>query len=64
MTLEVQMMFHIMLLAVCLVCSNIATNKEKDGLEYLVDTFKTSLFFFVPLELLYWIAAWRDVLFF
>jgi len=58
MTLEVQMMFHVGLLAVSLVCGVLVTNKEKDALEHLGESFFVSLFFFVPLELVYWVGGW------
>ena len=55
MTLEVQMMFHVMLLAVCLVCGALTMSRDKDdSYNFLLASFGSGLFFFVPLELIYW----------
>ena len=54
MGLEIQMMFHVMLIAVCLVCGVLVISRNKDALDHLIGTFLISLFFFVPLELIYW----------
>ncbi len=53
------MMFHIMLLAVCLVIGAVVLTVEKDGGDRFVGTFIIGIvFIFVPLELLYWIGGW------
>ena len=65
MTLEFQMMFHVMLLGVCLVCGAVVLNGEKDGGVRLAGTFIMGiLFIFIPLELIYWIGGWAIGYFF
>ena len=58
MTLEVQMMFHVMLLAVCLLCSVVTQTRRKDMKGLAADIYLLCLFFFVQLELLYWVGGW------
>ena len=65
MGLEIQMMFHVMLLGVCLVCGAVVLTGEKDGGDRLVGTFILGiLFIFIPLELIYWIGGWTIGYFF
>ncbi len=51
-----QMMFHVLLLSICLLCSCVANRFPQDGIDG--DTYIRSLFFFVPLEALYWFGVW------
>lgn len=56
MGLEIQMMFHVMLFGVCLVCGVLVMNRDKDGsYNFVLASFGASLFFFVPLEFIYWV---------
>jgi hypothetical protein len=65
MTLEVQMMFHVMLLGVCLVCGAVVLSGEKDGGDRFKGTFIMGiLFIFIPLEFIYWIGGWAIGYFF
>ena len=54
---EMQLMFHVMLLAICLVCGGLIIDRDRKKY-YLEEALVGCLFFFVPLELLYWLGRW------
>ena len=51
-----QMMFHVLLLGISVLCAVVAQSGYKDPEGISGETYVMSLFFFIPLEVIYWIG--------